>query len=642
MIIYQASKKEFMDHVTNDEISIKIYNEYQKKVGKTKQSEIRSWTNSMDYMFKVLSTPEIPDECGVAIEYRIPATSKRVDFILSGLDENDKGNVIIVELKQWDTIEPVNEEDGIVKTVLNSHIVKTSHPSYQAWSYSSLIEDYNDSVEKEDIKLHPCAYLHNYIKDENYDPIVGDSYHSYVEKAPVYTRGDAVKLRNFICKYIKKADHKDILYKIEGGKIRPSKSLQDVLLMMLDGSEEFIMIDDQKVVYESIMRSIRNVVKKDDKQVIIVEGGPGTGKSVLAINLLVKATARDLVCHYVTKNSAPRSVYEKKLKGRYTQKVISNLFKGSGVYIDTEANTFDVLIVDEAHRLNEKSGIFKNQGENQIKEIINAAKVSVFFLDENQRVTIHDIGTRKDIERFAYENGAKVRTLKLESQFRCNGSDGYLAWVDDVLAIRDTANFDGFEFDYDFRVLDNPNEIFKLIKEKNAVNNKSRMVAGYCWEWITKNNFYDDKYDVEIKDKDFRMKWNFSNSSTWAIDESSVNELGCIHTCQGLEFDYVGVIIGEDIRYENGCVVTDFFKRAKTDKSLSGIKKMYKQHNEKALKIADEIIKNTYRTLMTRGVKGCYVYCVDPGLQQYFKERLNMFSKNIEVKDIVSGAVVKV
>lgn len=309
MILYQASKKEFMDHVTNDEISILIDKKYKEKIGKSRENEFKAWDSSMLYMFKALNTDDIPDECGVAIEYRIPATSKRVDFILTGLDENDKENIIIVELKQWSELDAVSDEDAIVKTVINRSIRKTAHPSYQAWSYASLIEDYNDSVEKENIKLHPCAYLHNYIKSEEDDPLNNEVYYNYLKKAPAYTRGDVKKLREFICKYVKKPDQGKGIYYIEGGKIRPSKSLQDALKIMIDGNEEFIMIDDQKVAFESIMRTVRKCIKENTKRTIIVKGGPGTGKSVLAINLLVKICNMSLNCQYVTKNAAPRNVY---------------------------------------------------------------------------------------------------------------------------------------------------------------------------------------------------------------------------------------------------------------------------------------------------------------------------------------------
>ena len=162
-----------------------------------------------------------------------------------------------------------------------------------------------------------------------------------------------------------------------------------------------------------------------------------------------------------------------------------------------------------------------------------------------------------------------------------------------------------------------------LIKQKNMLRNKSRIVSGYCWNWKSKKDKESNDYDIEIPKFDFRMKWNFSNSTTWAIDEQSVKESGCIHTCQGLEFDYVGVIIGNDLRYENGKIVTDVTERAKTDQSIKGIYKMAQQDFNNAMKVADEIIKNTYRTLMTRGQKGCYIYCTDKNLAKYLKSRLN-------------------
>lgn len=627
MIVYEATKREFMDHVERDEIAVKIYESYKDKIGRTAESEINSWNNSMNYMYKVLNTLAIPAESGIAIEYKIPSSSRRIDFMLSGLDEADRSAVIIIELKQWDKVEAVIEKDGVVKTPYKGRQL-TIHPSYQAWSYAQLISEYNESVQTQGVRLYPCAYLHNYFVKEN-DPLTNEVYKSYIEKAPVYSKGDVFKLREFIEKHIKKPDHKKTLYIIENGKIRPSKSLQDSLLRMLDGNQEFIMIDDQKVVFETALEMARNAYRYGKKQVLIVEGGPGTGKSVLAINLLVKLTSEDMVCQYVTKNSAPREVYSQKLQDNYKKSYIDNLFKGSGVYYESDKNEFDVLIVDEAHRLGEKSGLFKNKGENQTKEIINASKFSIFFIDEYQRISISDCGSKEDIIKFARLNKAQVVEMKLESQFRCNGSDGYLSWLDDVLEIGNTANFDGFEFDYDFKVVDNPNELRALIEEKNKINNKARLVAGYCWNWISEGKTDSRIFDISIEKHNFNMSWNLSNT-TWAIDNNSVDQVGCIHTSQGLEFDFIGVIIGNDMRYDGQRIITDFTKRAKTDKSLTGIKKMYKENRDHALQIADQIIKNTYRTLMSRGQKGCYVYCVDERLQDYLKERLNKFYKPVE------------
>ena len=316
-------------------------------------------------------------------------------------------------------------------------------------------------------------------------------------------------------------------------------------------------------------------------------------------------------------------MYRKKLKGSIRKSSVDNMFKSSGVYTETESNMIDTILVDEAHRLNEKSGMFHNIGENQIKEIIHSAKCSVFFIDESQRVTLQDIGRISEIKKWAEKENARVKEMELASQFRCNGSNGYLAWLDHILQIRDTANYDMEGIDYEIRIFDSPKEMQELIVEKNRISkNKARILAGYCWDWKKEGVNDTSVHDIIIDD--FEISWNLKNTTTFAIDDDSINEAGCIHTSQGLEFDYVGVIIGNDMRYENGKIITDFTKRAKTDQSLKGIKKLYKENPEFAKKEADEIIKNTYRTLMTRGMKGCYVYCTDSQLSDYFKECLKI------------------
>ncbi len=623
MIVYEATKELFVEDVIQDRIEDNIDEKFYNKLGyHTSQSERNSWKNSMEYMLKVLIDSNIPSNIGVAIEYKIPNTSKRVDFIITGLDDDRKNTAVIVELKQWEKADIVSGKDGIVQAYIGHALREVTHPSYQAWSYATTIEDYNENVQEKQIDLHPCTYLHNY-KKVIPPTLLSDSYKEYLDKAPAFVKGDVEKLRKFINKYIKYGDDRETLYMIDDGKIRPSKSLQDALSSMLQGNKEFVMIDDQKIVYETALEMASKSYRDGNKRVLIVKGGPGTGKSVLAINLLVRLTNENMVCSYVTKNAAPRNVYATKLSGDFKKTRINNLFKGSGSFVESAENEFDVLIVDEAHRLNAKSGMFQNLGENQIKEIINASKFSIFFIDEAQRVTLKDIGSLEEIQKYIRQADAESKIMELESQFRCNGSDGYIAWLDDVLDIRKTANSDGFDLDYDIRICDTPNEVRDIIFEKNKINNKARLLAGYCWNWIKDGKNKSDVFDITIPEYNFAMSWNLGNSQTWAIDPNSVNEVGCIHTCQGLEFDYVGVIIGNDLRYENNKIITDVTERAKTDQSIKGIYKMYQQDFDKAEKIADEIIKNTYRTLMTRGQKGCYIYCTNKKLSDYLKKRLN-------------------
>ena len=620
MLIYNGLKSDFMSDTENDVLETKLYDAIKNKMNRsTGLSELNSWRNSLKEMYITLNDSNIPSDVGIAIEYNIPQTSKRVDFLISGYGKDNKGNVIIVELKQWEKLQAIEGQEAIVETFTGGANRRVVHPSYQAWSYAALIKDYNEYVQDADIELHPCAYLHNYPRVEN-DPLDAKQYKEVLADAPAFTYGQRDALRNFIKKSIITGDNEDTLVKIEHGKIRPSKQLQDSISGMLKGNKEFIMLDEQKVVYENILSLSTKCQKDGKKRTIIVEGGPGTGKTVVAINLLAEFTKRNQFVQYVSKNAAPRTVYGYKLKGTMKKSSVDNLFKGSGCYTEAPMNSVGTILADEAHRLNEKSGMFQNMGENQIKEIIHASWCSVFFIDESQRVTTSDIGSIAEIEKWAERENSEVIKMELVSQFRCNGSDGYLAWIDDVLQIRDTANYDLEGIDYDIRICDSPKEMEHIVIEKNRIRNRARILAGYCWNW-PKDTRNDVNYH-DIKIGDYGISWNLDGGDAFAINPDSVHEAGCIHTSQGLEFDYVGVIIGDDMRYENGKIVTDYSKRAKTDQSMKGIKGLAKDDPEKASQLADEIIKNTYRTLMTRGMKGCYVYCTDSELAAYLKERL--------------------
>ena len=622
MIIYSSTKQAFIQDFEQGVLVKKLHQTLTEKYRRVGESEIHSWQTSLSYMANVMRDIAIPDLAGVAIEYIVPNTQKRVDFIITGLDQNNKEHVIIVELKQWGEAFKVEDKDNIVSTYLRGGLREVTHPSYQAWSYCSLIENFNEDVQTRPIELHPCAFLHNFdesISTELRDPI----YSAILDISPMFTLGQMNNLRNFIKTYIPKPDTTNIMESIEHGRLKPSKALQDSILSMLKGNKEFVLIDDQKVEFERIKKAALDAIKNNQKTVYIVRGGPGTGKSVVAINLLAECIHNGYIAQYITSNAAPRNVYSTMLQKGFKKTEIKALFQSSGTFHTRSKNALQIAIVDEAHRLREKSGMYQNEGEDQIKEIINASLFSVFFIDRNQRVTFKDAGTIDKILKFSTEQKALIYEGALESQFRCNGSDGYLAWLDNVLQIAETANYDGFEGDYDFRIFDDPNAMYAAIKTKNKINNKSRVLAGYCWDWPKEGRTASLVKDIQIPEHNFGISWNLENSTTYAIDPDSINEAGCIHTTQGLEFEYIGVIIGDDLRYENGKLIVDINKRAKTDQSIKGIKKLLKENPEEGHRIANEIVKNTYRTLMTRGQKGCYIYCTNKGLANYFKLAYN-------------------
>lgn len=618
MLIYEATKSQFLHDNDHSLIEDVILDRYIAATGKrVGKAEIRSWKESMRYMALVLRDEGIPTDSGVAVELQVPQTSKRIDMTISGYDDAGQKKVIVIELKQWESIE-VSPMDAVVKTFLGGGIREAAHPSYQAWSYVSLLEGFNELVSNGDILVQGCAYLHNYSPDGKIDAL---HYSDHIQKAPLFLKGpqEKNKLCDFIKKHVKHGDNKAVLYALDSGRIRPSKALSDSLSSLMKGNQEFVLIDDQKVIFETCLAAAQQASAQNPK-VVIIDGGPGTGKSVLAINLLVRLTALSLNCRYVTKNSAPREVYKTKLTGTLKQTQISNFFTGSGAFIDTPPNSFDTLVVDEAHRLNEKSGLYSNLGNHQVKELIDSACCTVFFIDEDQRIALNDAGTKDTIRQFAASKNAEVIELALTSQFRCSGSDGYLSWLTNTLGMRETANEKLSPAEYEFKVFDDPAVMHAAVVEKNT-NNKARVVAGYCWPWNSKKQ--SAAWDIVIGNN-YSRRWNLSDDGNlWIITPSSIEEVGCIHTCQGLEVDYIGVIIGPDLLVRDGVVKCVPSARDRHDKTMRGFKKLLAADPIETAALGDRLIKNTYRTLMTRGSRGCYVYSEDAETRDYFRSRLS-------------------
>jgi len=616
MLAYLATKATFLQDapVIEDKVAAAVKSELGFSATK---SEYESWRNSLgNAMANVMRSALIPDDASVAIEYRLNGRKFRLDFVVGGKNAQGTESLIIIELKQWTLVKP-SELAEHVRTVLGGGEREVTHPSYQAWSYKSHLEQFNEYVYSTGVKVMACAYLHNCKERE---VISSSIYEEALALAPVYFHGDYKLLQEMIGSVIATGTDIELMERVESSVVRPSKQLADAVGGMLQGQQEFVLIDEQKTVYETIIKKAKNSMT-GTKQVLIIKGGPGTGKSVISINALATLTKDRLNTKYVTANAAPRDVFQAKLKNLLKGGLVKHLFGGSGSYTDVPNDSMDVLIVDEAHRLKMKSGMFKNLGEDQTNEIIKAARASVFFIDEEQKVTWSDAGEISRIKEHAARNRAEVTILELQSQFRCSGSDDYMAWLDDALGVRiDSENYFSTKR-FDFQIFDSPSELHEVIRLRNLENNRSRMVAGYCWDWKSKTD--SKQFDIVLPEFNFAAQWNLASyGNEWIINPQSVEEVGCIHTCQGLEVDYVGVIVGPDFRIAGGELITNPEGRARTDKSLNGYKKERKLNPLEAEAKADQIIRNTYRTLMSRGMKGCYVYFTDPEVANYFRSKV--------------------
>ena len=621
MIVYNANKGLFVQDVKTAVIATKILNLVREKgLNAGQEREFAAWHNSMMFMRDIVDDPDIDDDVQIAIEYNIPQTSKRVDFIIVGANKDNRDNIVIVELKQWTKAEVVDDDMHFcVRTYVANDNRIVCHPSYQAYSYSRFLSNYSQVIHSNDIHLVPCAYLHNYLPTYK-KALSSEIYKEWFTSAPFFIMDEVKQFNDFIKRFVtKKSSKGDLLYLIDHGRIKPTKSLQDALATMVRGTPVFDLLDEQAVCYDMCIRTMLQCLKDGKKRTILVQGGPGTGKSVLAVNLLMHFITCACNAAYVTKNSAPRQAFLSILSNNKAENVaeISQLFRSPFGLSRVPANSYDCLIVDEAHRLVKKMYGDWN-GENQVKECINASLLTVFMLDEDQAVTTKDIGSVHEIIKWCKELGSAVimrEETKLTSQFRCNGSDAYIQFIDHLLQRgSETLNVSLSELNYDFRIFDDASKMREALREKNAVNNKARMVAGYCYDWNVKNH----RGDIDIRlPGGFQAKWNLENDKIWAINPLSFEEVGCIHTAQGLEFDYVGVLIGKDLTFDKatGRVVTNKTAISKDDKS-SGIRGASDEE-------ARRLILNTYKTLLTRGQKGCFVYCEDEALRDYLKRMIS-------------------
>lgn len=615
MIIYSGTSVDFQRDVNQNQIANKIEANFISKIGYSESpNEKRAWRNSMNFMNNAIRNANIPDDCGVLIEYMIPNTSNRVDFILTGEDENHHQNYVLVELKQWEKAE-VTDIPQLVRTFVGGGYHNVDHPSRQAESYDLMMKSMNEGIYGNNIGGYPCAYLHNY-EQKHPEPLLDDRYKDLVRQAPVYFQDDYGKLEETFRKYVGHGKGMAILYEIANGKIRPSKKLVECIDSLYQGNDDFILIDEQNVAYQTILKKSEDL---DHKSTIIVKGGPGTGKSVISFKLLKAMIDRRLNAKFIAPNEAFRETMKTKLiKDKVEKKKVTDqLFSGSSTLYGAPSNYFDVIITDEAHRLKGK-GAYMYRGQNQIKDIIHASVCSIFFVDDTQQVRPDDIGSVEEIRRIAAEEDSSTTEIELKAQFRCAGAEGFINWITDVLQMDQTGNYDGWDSEaFDFLLVDDPNTLFSLIKEKNSGNTTARLTAGYAWPW-TKSDKHANINDVRIPEYNFAMPWNEDyKRALYATKSDSINQVGCIHTVQGLEFDYIGVIIGNDLKYN-----------PETRKVYADYAEYYDAGGKKGLKNDEgrltQYIKNIYKVLMSRGMKGCYVFCRDKNLQAYFEQRLKL------------------
>lgn len=637
MILYKETKETYLSDIAANRFIQKLSGAYNEKIGELNPKEVQSWENSdADHMYRILSDPRLPGNLGVAVEYRAPGCAGRIDMALSGRGADGRRKLLFIELKQWTGLHMSAERDGYILDGDDEYHLR-DHPSKQVYQYREWVRM---STPEEDraFDLEGCAYLHNY-EAARQDDLRVEEYREYRDACPMFYKADREALISYLCRCFSEGDGGEGIEYLEGHCTGSSVEMRNWINDIVREAGDHPLSPEQQNIADRISAVVDKSVEDHEKYTVIVKGGPGTGKSVVAIKSLFmnyrKANVRGR-CLYLSKNAAPRDVFMGAFQyGSQQYNMLRNIMNDSGFFAREAVAASVLTVVDESQRvMDSTNGRGRNgqwhvySNDNQIDNIVEHAGVSVFFIDEKQTVSLADAGTVDKIRAASRRYHSHLIELpELKAQFRCGGSTEYVEWVDSVLGVTDGGR--GIHSDYDIEVVQDFAAFLQKMRGLNTDNN-ARIVAGYCWPWTSKTDVTGRLTDISIGGVNLRWNndtWLGGRKRVWALEESAFEQVGCIHTCQGLEFDYIGVIIGEDLRYENGRLITNHTKKAEDDFTTnSRVRSNYLRANgndtRKLERELDRIIRNTYRILLTRGMKGCRIYCVDPALGEYMKQRV--------------------
>lgn len=657
-ILYQASQSQFIRDVERNYVSQKMRHAAEQAGIHSAENEIASWENNAPHVSRLLTQCGAKDSY-VTFEFLVPFSRKRIDCMIYGTGDDNSENVIHIELKQWSnktvglaesdgnftTDESTSrQQDDVIFNVeaFTGHANRiVAHPSQQVKGYQGYLSNFIEVFSNHEVELTGLAYCYNYTKNDASKPscLFDEKYATLLEQFPTYAKDQFDDLTGKLTRLLRKGAGISIFNKVMQSPIRPSKKLLNEVSTMIESGDisAFSLIEDQIVARNIIINKIREMranSSRNKKNVIIVNGGPGTGKTVIALHILAELAklsnnGNGLNVHYATK-SKPLLEGVRAQLSTTSRMLFSNVT--SFVPSSSDENSVDVLLVDEAHRIQKNANNQYTKAENrtdlsQIDTIIRAAKITVFFIDDRQAIRGVEIGSASMIREAAERWNASVEECELKSQFRCNGSDNYLNWLEQVLYNKQvTSHFD--TEDFDLRIVDSPQKMYEsLVEQNNVPGQTARLMAGFCWPWST--NVVNGDLVKDVKIGTFAMPWETNDKVDrrslrvsyprwyeWAYKPEGIKQVGCIYTSQGYEFDYAGVIIGPDLKYDpvEDKIITD--KSACKDPVL-------KRTQKEATMTFDDYVRNIYRVLMSRGMKGCYLYVCDKELRKYLKELIN-------------------
>ncbi|WP_435849216.1 DNA/RNA helicase domain-containing protein [Streptomyces lavendulocolor] len=570
-------------------------------------SEVRSWDRSIPALTHTLVEAGL-GEVEMLLEYGLPLTSKRADVILAGVHPtNGEPSYVVVELKQWSSAYP--EDGDPLRCRIDAYPDPVLNPIEQVRGYCDYLVSFNGALERVPDAVTGVAYLHNATEFA----VAGLREVEEDHRGRMFTGEQRGAFMDYLRARLAPKPGAEAADALLQGKVRPSRQLMAVAAEEVRDREQFVLLDEQRLAYETVMAAVRKARRANHKQVVVVTGGPGSGKSVIALSLLGDLYRRGVPAVHATGSQSFTKTMRKVAGARKPE--VQRLFRYFNSFMEAEPNDLDVLVCDEAHRLRKTSAnrytrAALRTNRPQVAELIDAARVPVFLLDQHQVVRPGEMGTVEQIRQAAADQGVDCQVVRLDSQFRCGGSESYLRWVTDLLGLEGTGPT-VWEPDGKVHLLtaDSPQALEDFLVARRAEGYGARLSAGYCWKWTTKITPDMTRLPSDVVIGSWSKPWNLSGdravlgappAALWATDPAGFGQLGCVYTAQGFEYDWSGVILGPDLVWRTDRLVVDrtaskdpVFTRATPDEDV------------------DRLIRNTYKVLLTRGMIGTIVYSTD-------------------------------
>ncbi|WP_444664527.1 DNA/RNA helicase domain-containing protein [Cellulomonas sp. CW35] len=586
-------------------------------------SERRAWRHSVPALARDLDDAGLGN-VEVLLEHRLPLSSRRTDAVLAGVHpRTGEPSYVVVELKQWTEARRWEDSETLVD-VPGAPYRPVLHPGVQVEEYVRYLADFVRALEHAPHTITGLAYLHNASDEPVADLLTGPA------PAPVFTGQRRARLHEHLRSVLSvDAPGRESVQAADAflsSSIAPSRQLLSVAADEIRDREQFVLLDEQRVAFDLVLREVAKARRADSKSVVLVTGGPGSGKSVIALSLLGElAREGRSVLHATGSRSFTQTL--RKVAGRGSPRT-AKLFTYFNAFMDADRNGLDVLVLDEAHRIREKSvqrftpARLRERARPQVDELLDAARVPVFLLDQHQVVRPGELGSPADIRAAAARRGLPVHEVRLDAQFRAGGSQAYVEWVERLLGLREPEvgpvpwpGDEGFVLD----VVDSPDELEGRLGAYTDAGYGARITAGYCWPWSDPRP--DGSLVPDVRIDGWSRPWNLRGdrsvggappAALWASDPAGFGQVGCIYTAQGFEYDWNGVVIGPDLVWRadrGGWVARREHSRDPDFRSRRAV-----PDDEFA-----RLVRNVYKVLLTRGMVGTLVYSTDPDTRTYLR-----------------------